>query len=63
MKKYYVMDTENAHCAIKNYCCYTDDIKKYIANHRIDFATNIREVTKDEYSTIKKTGHIVTYKH
>lgn len=63
MKKYYVMDTENSHCAIKDYCCYTADIYKYISSHRIDSATNIREVTKEEYSRIKKTGHKVTYKH
>lgn len=63
MKKYYVMDTENANCTIKDYCCYTADIEKYIAGHRIDVATNIREVTKEEYSRIKKHGHIVSYKH
>lgn len=62
MKKYYVMDTENAYCSIENYCCCTDDINKYIASHKIDFATNIRMVTKEEYSKARKTGHVVTYK-
>ena len=60
MKKYYVMDTENAYCSIKNYCCCTADIGKYIASHKIDFATNIREVTKEEYGKARKTGHVVT---
>lgn len=63
MKKYYVMDTENPYCTIKDYCCYTSDINKYIASHNIAIAKNVREVSKEEYTRIKKVGHIVTYKH
>lgn len=62
MKRYYVMDTENSYCTIEDYCCYTQDINKYIASHNITVAKNVREVSKEEYTRLKKVGHRVTYK-
>lgn len=62
MKRYYVMDTENPYCTIEDWYCYTSDIDKYIASHNISVAKNVREVSKEEYTRLKKTGHRVTYK-
>ncbi len=62
MIKYYVMDVETPWSIIKNLCCYTRDIEKYIRNHNYTVVENLREISKKKFTEVRKAGQTVTYK-